>query len=121
MDKGELAAPGIRKNPPSASVAEDPTPEPEAKKTCLRDDDVFIDDDDDDDDDDEWTLLSMCSEEEDMAELIQNGIKRIGDGDIDDDDDFVDEVAGCKGVTISITDESTTNQGTKFNISIAGS
>ena len=79
MDKGELAAPGIRKNPPSASVAEDPTPE--AKKTCLRDDDVFI----------------------------------------DDDDDFVDEVAGCKGVTISITDESTTNQGTKFNISIAGS
>jgi hypothetical protein len=49
MDKGELAAPGIRKNPPSASVAEDPTPE--AKKTCLRDDDVFIDDDDDDDDD----------------------------------------------------------------------
>lgn len=118
MDKGELAAPGIRKNPPSASVAEDPTPE--AKKTCLRDDDVFIDDDDDDDDD-EWTLLSMCSEEEDMTDLIQNGIKRIGDGDIDDDDDFVDEVAGCKGVTISITDESTTNQGTKFNISIAGS
>ena len=114
-----MAAPGIRKNPPSASVAEDPTPE--AKKTCLRDDDVFIDDDDDDDDDDEWTLLSMCSEEEDMTDLIQNGIKRIGDGDIDDDDDFVDEVAGCKGVTISITDESTTNQGTKFNISIAGS
>jgi len=30
MDKGELAAPGIRKNPPP-SVAEDPTPE--AKKS----------------------------------------------------------------------------------------
>ena len=53
-----------------------------------------------------------------MTELIQNGIKRIGDGDIDDDDDFVDEVGGCQGVTISIIDESTTNQGTKFNISI---
>ena len=114
--QGRIGGPRDQEEPPpSASVAEDPTPE--AKKTCLRDDDVFIDDDDDDDDD-EWTLLSMCSEEEDMTDLIQNGIKRIGDGDIDDDDDFVDEVAGCKGVTFSITDESTTDQVTKLNISI---
>jgi hypothetical protein len=64
----------------------------------------------------------MSSDEENITTLIQNGIKRIGDGiideDTDDDDDFVEEVAGCKGVTISITDESTTDQVTKLNISI---
>ena len=57
------------------------------------DDDVFIYDVDDDDDDDEWTLCFMSSDEEDMTKLIQNGIKRISDGiideDTDDDDDFV--------------------------------
>jgi hypothetical protein len=46
------------------SVAEDPTPE--AKKTCLRDDDVFIDNDDADDDD-QWTLCSMSSDEVKMS------------------------------------------------------
>jgi len=38
----------------------------------------------------------MYSDEENTTELIQNGIKHIGDGNIDEDtddvDDFVDEV-----------------------------
>jgi hypothetical protein len=80
---GRNGGPSDQEEPPS--VAEDPTPE--AKKTCLRDDDVFIDYVD---------SYSMYSDEENTTELIQNGIKHIGDGNIDEDTDdvdvFVDEV-----------------------------